>query len=271
MKNSIKSNMIFSRVTFLAATFLAIGAMGWVPSTANAGTFYWGDIAGANVMFLDVTENNTELNSLFAPLPGMGGPIVLGDTLHLDPQGFASQSTNNSADIIDSQFSTTIMAGPGRSIDDISIIELGDYSLGGLIGGQANAQVGAAFFWTVLEIDSTAVSMATQTTNLILSTGSGPNGGNYSRSSDDGTAIIWSGVANIDLGGYLASLNIAGDVTKVRLTFDNTLQTSADDVSAAFIKKKSIDINVNTTVPEPTTALLLGLALAIVPCCRRRS
>lgn len=271
MKNNIFSSKIFSGATFLAATFLAIGAMSLVPSTVSAGTFHWGDYAGTNVMFLDVTENNTEPVSMFAPMPGLGGPIVMGDMLHLDPQGFVSQSANNSADLTDSQISTTIMAGPGGSIEDITITELGDYSLGGLTGGQASAQVGAAFFWTILEIDNSAVSMAAQATNLILGTGGGANGGMYGRPGDDGVAIIWSGMANIDLGGYLASLNIVGDVTKVRLTFDNTLQTSADDVSTAFIKKKSIDIDVNTTVPEPTTALLLGLGLAIVPCCRRRS
>ncbi|NOZ39103.1 MAG: PEP-CTERM sorting domain-containing protein [Planctomycetes bacterium] len=256
-----------------SVALLALVAMSLAPAITNAGTFSWGDIAGTNVTFLDVTENNGGASSLFAPMPGMGGPIAIGDILHLDPQGFASQSANNSADIIDSQLSTTIMAGSGSSIEDITITELGDYSLGGLTGGQASAQVGAAFFWTILEIDNTAVSMATQATNLILGTGGGPNGGIYSRPSDDGTAVIWSGTASIDLGSYLDSLQIDGDVTKVRLTFDNTLQTSADDVSTAFIKKKSVDIEVNTetTIPEPTTALLLGLGIALVPCCRRRS
>ncbi len=260
-------NNTFTRCVAL----LALVAMSLVPTIANAGTFHWGDFAGANVMFLDVTENNDEASSLFAPMPGLGGPIAMGDTLHLDPQGFASQSSNNSADLLDSTLSTTIMAGPGGALNSISINELGDYSLGGLIGGQASAEVGAAFFWTVLEIDNAAVSMATQATNLILGTGAGPNGGMYARPGDDGTAVIWNGIANIDLGGFLASQQITGSVTKVRLTFDNTLQTAADDVSNAFIKKKSIDITVNTTVPEPTTALLLGLGIALVPCCRRRS
>jgi len=123
----------------------------------------------------------------------------------------------------------------------------------------------------VLEIDNAAVSLATQATNLMLSTGGGPNGGMYARPADDGTAVIWNGVASIDLGSYLDSLQIAGSVTKVRLTFDNTLQTAADDVSTAFIKKKSIDIDVNTMIPEPTTALLLGLGLVIMPNGRRRS
>ena len=109
-----------------------------------------------------------------------------------------------------------------------------------------------------------------QATNLILGTGGGANGGQYDRPSDDGTAVIWNGIANIDLAGFLTSQNINGDVTKVRLRFDNTLQTAADDVSSAFIKKKSVDIVVTTEmVPEPTSALLLVLGLTAMPWARR--
>jgi hypothetical protein len=252
------------------AAIAAIVAVSLCQTTARAGTFHWGDFAGADVMFLNVTEDNSLASSLFAPMPGLGGPTVAGNSLHLDPQGFASQSSNNSANLIDSTLSTTIMSGPGGAIDAITIAELGDYSLGGLVGGQAGAQVGAAFFWTVLEVDNAAVSLATQATNLIVGSGSGANGGIYARPGDDGTTAIWSGAASIDLGAYLDSLQMAGSVTKVRLRFDNALQTAADAVSTAFIKKKSIDIVVNSTIPEPTTALLLGLGLVITHGRRRK-
>ncbi len=265
--------MKFKTVYNALRTSVALLALSVTSTFVQAGTFHWGDIAGTDVMFMGVTENNNEASALFAPMPGSGGPIASGNTLHLDPQIFSSQASNNSADLIDSTLSTVLMAGPGGAINGLSINELGDYSLGGLIGGQATAEVGAAFFWTILEIDHAAVSMATQATNLILGTGSGANGGIYNRPADDGTAVIWNGIANIDLNGFLAFQQIAGSVTKLRLTFNNTLQTAADDVSTAFIKKKSIDIIVDadTTVPEPTTAMLLGLAMVIVPCCRRRS
>ncbi len=250
---------------------VALLAFSFTQSTTSAGTFHWGDFAGTDVQFLNVTENNAEPVSLFAPMPGVGGPFAIGNSLHLDPQNFSSLSSNNSANLLDSTLSTIIMSGPGSWLNSIHINELGDYSLGGLIGGQANAGVGAAFFWKILEIDNAPVNLPTQATNMIFSTGAGANGGQYSRPADDGITVIWNGVSNIDLGGYLNSLNLAGNVTKVSLRFENTLQTSADDVSDAFIKKKSIDIHVDTMVPEPTTALLLGLGIALVPCYRRRS
>ena len=234
----------------------------------RAGTFSWGDFAGNDVMFLDVTENNEETTSLFAPMPGEGGPMVAGNSLHLDPQGFAAMET----ELIDSTLSTVIMSDPGQGITNIDISEFGDYSLGGLAGGQASAEVGAAFFWTVLEIDNAAVNLATQATNLIVGTGSGPNGGRYERPGDDGTTIIWNGTASIDLGAYLDSLEMGGKVTKVRLTFDNALQTAADERSNAFIKKKSIDIDVHTEncIPEPTAALLLSLGAVMLANGRQR-
>ncbi|QDT00476.1 hypothetical protein HG15A2_38140 [Adhaeretor mobilis] len=260
----------------IRVTMVAVMAICALPSIASAGTFSWGDIAGTDVMFLDVKENNDEATSLFAPMPGTGGPISIGNSLHLDPQGFSSESSNNTADSLDSQLSTVIRSNVGKGLESINISELGDYSLGGLTGREANASVGAAFIWTVLEVDGAAVNLATQATNLILGTGSGPNGGQYSRPGDDGTAVIWSGAANIDLAAYLSSLQINGSVTALRLTFDNTLQTSADDAATAFIKKKSIDIGVVSgdspghDVPEPTTTLLLMLGASLSSCRRWR-
>ena len=228
-----------STCVFYSLAIVSLVILSLIPATASAGMFHWGDFAGTDVMYLDVTEDNLEPTSLFAPMPGLGGPMVIGNSLHLDPQGFASQSAS-SAHAIDSTLSTTIMAGPGGGIDNITVSELGDYSLGGLSGGQANAQVGAAFFWTVLEVDNMAVNLDTQTTNLILNTGSGPNGGRYDRPADDGVTTIWSGAAAIDLAGYLAGQQIDGSATKVMLRFDNTLQTAADDISTAFIKKNRL-------------------------------
>lgn len=247
-----------------AAALLAIFALATQPAIVFAGVFNWGDIndPGGNVMFLNVEEDNALPTSLFAPMPGSGSPSAVGNSLILDPQNFLSQATNGSH-AVDSEFSTTLMVGPSFSIDDILISEFGDFTLGGLPGSLATAQVGASFFWQVLEIDGAAVSLPMQTQPLIVTTGGGPNGGIYERAIDDGIATPWEGYALIDVEGYLAANLIAGDATKVSLVFDNTLLTAADLFSSAVIKKKGVQIDVTgdgfVTVPEPTSLALFGI------------
>ena len=69
---------------------VALVVMSLASSIADAVTFHRGNIPGNDVMFMNVTENNSELSSLFAPMPGTGGLIASGNSLQLDPQNFAS-------------------------------------------------------------------------------------------------------------------------------------------------------------------------------------
>lgn len=255
---------------FAAAMSLAIVALVVLPAEVNAGVFNWGNLSdpSGDVMFLDVEEDNAQSSSLFAPMPGDGGPTAVLDSLILDPQTFLSQATNG-AHAIDSEFSTVLMVDPDKSIDNIFVTEFGDYSLGGLPAGLATAQVGATFFWQVLEIDGSVVDLPLQTQPLTVSTGSGPNGGIFQRPTDDGLTTPWEGLTLIDVDGYLDNHQIVGDATKVSLIFDNTLLTAADLYSYALIKKKGVTIEVTgdgfTNVPEPSSLVLLCLAgLAIV-------
>ena len=43
-------------------------------ATAQAGAFEWGDLAGNDVAFFEVTEFSDEATSLYAPMPGDGRP-----------------------------------------------------------------------------------------------------------------------------------------------------------------------------------------------------
>jgi hypothetical protein len=270
----MRLNMIY-RQAFGIAIF-SIGLIYGLP-LASAGTFNWGDLSdpGGDVMYLNVEENNSETTSLYAPEPGVGSPTVVGNSISFDPQGFQSQASGGTAHMIDSQMSTTIMAKDGQAVESIAISELGDYTLDGLTGGEAMASVGAAFFWTIEEINGVPNPQPTQTQSMQFTTGGGVNGGEYFRPGDEGTAAIWSGSVFIDVRDYLNS-NGLGDAfaTKVRLTFDNTLQTAADAVSNAFIKKKelggSVVVTVDTSaIPEPATIVLAGIALAGVAVRRR--
>lgn len=243
-------------------------------SMTKAASMNWGDLSDAagDVMFLQVSEQNTEPTLLF------GQPTAVGNQLRFDPQNFQSASSGGASNLIDSTATTTIMANAGKSINTLQFTELGDYTLSGLNGGQAQATVGAAFFYTVLEVDGAPVTLQTETASLQITTGAGMFGGEYNRPGDDGTAVPWQGSVSIDLDAYLASQSLDGSVTKVRLRFDNTLSTAADAVSNAFIKKKEAGGVVITTnipidtnqIPEPTSGLMLLVACGVIATRRRR-
>ncbi len=249
--------MNFKTHTLVWALLIATAAVG------EAATINWGDKAGSDVVFQQVTENNDEAAPVF---DSAAGPTVSGNMLVFHPVNFQSQS-NNGADLIDSTLTTKIVAKPGASIDSISIDEFGDYTLGGLSDADALASVGAAFFWRVTEVNGAAVALPTQIASMTFT-----GGGMYERPTNDGTAVPWTGNVVLDVAAYLLSAGISGDATAVSLRFDNTLQTAADNFSNAFIKKKGVDITVtpgDPTIPEPTAAALLGLAAAAI-CVRRR-
>ncbi|MEO0530150.1 MAG: hypothetical protein AAF266_06170 [Planctomycetota bacterium] len=252
----------------LRAGFVAAFAFVAVVS-AKADTMNWGDLADpmGDVMFLQVSEDS----GVGEPLR-FGAPTAAGNQLIYSPNSFQSQSSGGGADLVDSTVTTTIMANQNEVINNIQFSEFGDYTLSGLNGGQAQATVGAAFFYTVEEIDGVPVTMMTETASMQFTTGSGVNGGEYNRSVDDGTAIPWTGTVLIDLDAYLAGEGIDGSVTKVRLRFDNTLSTAADSVSNAFIKKKEVGgVIITTNIPEPASALLVVLATAATFAARRQN
>lgn len=236
-----------------------------VVTTADAATMNWGDktTPASDVTFLQVTEDNDEASTIFAPIAT--GPTVSGNHLLFNPVNFQSQASNG-ADLIDSTLTTTVKAKPGASIDSIRIDEFGDYTLGGLNGFDALASVGAAFFWRVTEVNGAPIALPAQIASMTFS-----GGGEYERPTNDGTAIPWTGNVVLDVAAYLLSQNIVGDATAVTLRFDNTLMTAADQFSNAFIKKKGVDITVtpgDPVIPEPTSAALM--ALAALACGLRR-
>jgi hypothetical protein len=238
---------------------------------APAATQNWGDFIGDTVMYLSVTELNNEPNLLFSM------PSVVGDTLEFDPVNFFSEvDPGPGVNITDSELSTIIMAKPGFFVENLAISEAGDYSLIGLPGALAEANVGAAFFFSVLEVGGTAVANGPAgVVSMQFTTGGGPNGGEFSLPGDAGAAVPWQGSAFIDIAAAMAASPYAGqNATKVRLTFDNSLSTIADANASAFIKKKVIGgLTIRTNVPEPGSvllALLAGVPLALVAVRRQK-
>lgn len=228
----------------------------------------YGTHNATDLMYQNVTESNGGASALF------GAPSYSGNSIMFNPQNFLAQAIpGNGFEIVDSTIETILMANPGKVLNNIQIEEGGDYTLGGGPGGYASAAVGASFRVTILEIDNNPapplLSIAAQ--NLQVTSGAGPNGGEYYRPGDDGVAVDWDGSVFIDLDAFLASKSILGNVTKARLIWDNTLTAFADSISGAFIKKKDVNgVVVTTNIPEPTTCLLALMGLAPLGLLRRR-
>lgn len=246
-----------SSTRYLLAALAVSLAAAW-PQSASAVLVNFGDVSdpAGDVVFEDVTEDNDLGTTVFAP--EATGPSAIGNTLVLDPTGFVSQSQGGAADLIDSELSTTIVANPGASITSFELNEFGAYSLGGLTGGEALAEVSAAVFVTGAVVDGTPVVLPAIVVPFIAT-----GGGSYARVADDGTAVPWFGSAVFDVASELASVGVSGEVTELTLVFDNTLLTAADAVSVAFIDKKGVSLTVRTDIiPEPTTLAMVALGAA---------
>lgn len=239
--------------------FAAIAACLFLCPTAPSafgGTFSWGDVSdpSGEVMYLDVEETNAYATSLFAPEPGVGGPEAVGNSIRFDPQGFQAQASGGGSETVVSTVEMLLMAQPGKTLENLLVQELGDYTLAGLPGGVASVSVGATFTWTILEVNGSPVTLFSQIDTLQV-----PGGGLLNRPGDDATAGPWSGSVLLDFAGYLQANSIAGSATKVSVAFENELIATSDAVSNAFIKKKEIGgFAVTANVPEPSSLLLLG-------------
>jgi hypothetical protein len=257
------------RLTWAAAAAASFAV--FLSGPALAATINYGDFEGKTVVYLDVSEANSEPNLLFS------APTVVGDSLKFDPVNFfAEVDPGAGTQITDSEIVTVIEALPGFFIDNIQISEQGDLTLVGLPGAFGIAQVGAAFFFEVLAVDGVLVGDGPMGhVNMQFTTGGGPNGGEYALPGDAGTAVPWSGTAFLDIGAAMAASPFSGQqATSVRLSFDNSLAAAADANASSFIKKKQIGgIIIRTNIPEPSTFILAAsvLVAAGLGLARRRS
>jgi hypothetical protein len=76
------------------------------------------------------------------------------------------------------------------------------------------------------------------------------------------TGQQWSGLLNLNLSNVLQSRGITGHATQVSLSMDNTLSTSSEANTQAFIAKKAAGLSVTPEIiPEPSTVILVGMGL----------
>lgn len=248
-------------VALLCSAFVVLFA-----GTATA-TIY-PDQAGTTVTF----ENIDDVDDLF------GAPTVSGDSLDFNPTNFEVACPScppAGSTLLDGQLIFTIQANSGQAIDDIILQEAGDFSLDTFVtGDQAVTTVFAAVFVDILEIDGVSVNNVNANETMTFT-----NSGAFSRSfADDGlgqTAGEWDGNLTIDLDAIIADAVTAGTIatggvaTRVTLSLNNRLTAFASGAGLAFIEKKDFDGLAVTVVPEPGTAILMGLGLAGLSSIRR--
>ncbi len=227
-------------------------------SSASQAAFY-GNFSGSTVSFLNVQDQN----GLF------GAPTVSGDSLDFSPNTFeaicpGSPGCPPSPAIVDDTLTITIQANNGSYIDDVLLTEAGDTTLASFLNALAATSVSASVFVDIFEINGVAVNNINGNASMIFT-----QNGQY-ESTDEGVGThIWSGSLLIDLDQIIANAGGSGRATRVQLNLDNTLVAYAASGASARIEKKDIDGLAITVVPEPTTAVLMGLGLLGLASIRR--
>jgi hypothetical protein len=227
----------------------------------------YGNFNGANVMYLQVTEDTRD-----EPMALFGPPTVQGDLMDFDPPSFtASAGPNMPSDITDGQLNFTIMSNLNTfGIDQLIVEEAGDFTLVGLGPAFAQATVGTTVRYKVTHVDGNPLGVNCDGVGnmVFVPVGSGGNG-DYRTPVDNGTAVPWEGNFTADITALLASCNINGLATKVEVVIDNTLTAFATGGGSAFIAKKDFS-GVTVTIPEPSMICLVLGAICTLTSLRRR-
>ena len=250
------------RVLFVVASFLLIS------SVASASYTYGTNEVRTSVIYDSITADD--------PLPGSTLPLwgnmqFNGDQLWFFPTDFEAQVQDGSADLVDETLQFTLHVKPGqaenRTIDSISFIEYGDYTLTDNIGGAGTdttyASVTSAVTINIQEVsDGAGGSVPAFMAPIFTSLSYTPSNGDYYLDVDgEATLATWQGFLNYSLTGL--------DVTKASVSIDNTLNVASETGTISRIEKKGLGENpavvISPAIPEPATIALISFgALALV-------
>jgi len=234
------------------ALTVGIAASASVSNAASYGNF--SDPTGT-VSFLNVSD----LNGLF------GAPTVSVDSLDFSPNAFEADCATSATcpptpHAVSDTLTLQIDANAGRFIERVNLSEAGDTVISTFLNAIGATTVVANVFIDVLELNGTPVNGINGNAQMAFT-----NGGNYS------TSGTWTGSLSLDVNAVIAAAAGIGNATLVQISIANTITAYAESGAAARIEKKDVDGLAITVVPEPGTALLMGLGLFGLAASTRRS
>jgi hypothetical protein len=234
------------------AAFAALAFSSALLPASNVHAAAYGNFSGSTVDFLNVRDQN----GLF------GAPTVSVDSLDFNPSTFEVQCPGApgcppSPAMVDDTLTITIDAKNGSSIDSVLLSEAGDTTLSSFLNALAATSVSATVFVDIFEIDGVAVNNINGNAQMTFT-----RNGQYETNDEGVGTFIWTGSLLIDLDQIIANAGGNGHATLVTLNLNNTLVAFAQSGASARIEKKDFDGLAITIVPEPGTALLMGLGLA---------
>jgi hypothetical protein len=248
---------------------LAAGVAVALAFSAVADTTYtnYGDFAGADVEFIQVTEQTTNPGDT---VPKYGAPLVSGNSMDFNPVGFSAIAANGSSDITDGNLVFTVDANQENDfyIEAIGFAERGNFLLGGAGTDATYVDVDAYFVVEIKEINYSPVDPILIDAWMNFS----PNtDGTRQLVTDGAGGGIWSGSVLIDINAYLATNNIPGFATRVDVDLNNVLSAYSEDGTSSLIAKKDFDSALTVDIiPEPASLVLVLGATSLIAFVRRR-
>lgn len=254
---------IMARVWKTLSIAGAVTVAGLFASAAQAAPIVYGNFAGTGITFQGITED-----SATDPTPLYGVPTVVGgDMLDFDPTAFASSASGGAADVTDGLLKGAIQAQAGYGITRFALSELGSYTLAGFGTPATSAAVGQVAFIKITELNG--VALGGNSFTVSLNSSFSPSGGDFFLPAEAGVAIAWNGSGSVDIAAALAAKKISNpgaygnftQVTRLEFSTNNTLVTTSEAGTIAFIDKKDLVLDIDAVVPEPASLGLLALAI----------
>lgn len=222
--------------------------MNWAAAASAASISYGNSpLIPPGVSFLGVTESSgTDAVPLYGP------PSYFITGMSFTPSAsFSAVATNGSGDLTDGQLNFSIATTGGLGIPNVNLSEGGVYSLAGIGSAATQAIVGANLTVTVTQINGVNVAPIVLPSAVASST--------FNLAANPGLAQSWSQSASVNVAAALGAATQRA--TRVDVVIDNALVAVSEANSHATITKTHFGIDIDTNVPEPTTAALAALAL----------